>query len=274
MPQLRDIMVHVTDFDGNDLEEWGTQRLRSQEKISTYITSRTDMPFRVSVQAKIPYIVDDVTLTNKFLTWHDRYGSDDEYLNRGKSPERRHRKNSHSLSSPLRSRTDSGAFVSPKFDFLASLYVDGRKKPERRTIVYLDPRDEDFNAPDGKVRFKSRWVQGPDGSMKEHAWVFKDVGIEASFDKLLISKGGDLASSVDKSDEDLVVQSMNSAALGAEADSVNEEKSNIGQILVKIQRVILGKTRRERHYHSKHREGENDDVDMEGLKKEITHTTG
>ena len=55
MPQLRDITVRVTDSKGVELEEWAVQNLRNQHKISAYIKAKSDMPFRVSVQAKIPY---------------------------------------------------------------------------------------------------------------------------------------------------------------------------------------------------------------------------
>lgn len=55
MPQLRNITVHVTDGNGNDLEEWGVQNLRGN-KVSAYIKSTTNMPFRVSIRPKIPYM--------------------------------------------------------------------------------------------------------------------------------------------------------------------------------------------------------------------------
>ena len=54
MPQLRDITVHITDADGNDLEEWGVQNLRGN-RISAYIKSTTDMPFMVKLRPRIPY---------------------------------------------------------------------------------------------------------------------------------------------------------------------------------------------------------------------------
>ncbi len=58
MPQLRDVTVHVTDVHGNDLEEWGVQSLRGN-KVSAYIKSTTDMPFRITVQPKMPYFKDE-----------------------------------------------------------------------------------------------------------------------------------------------------------------------------------------------------------------------
>lgn len=55
MPQLRDITVRVTDTEGNEFEEWAVQYLRNQHKVSAYIKARSNLPFRVTVQAKIPY---------------------------------------------------------------------------------------------------------------------------------------------------------------------------------------------------------------------------
>ena len=46
MPSLRGLTVHVTDKEGNDLKEWGVQRLRSPThgsvngaRVSAYIQS-------------------------------------------------------------------------------------------------------------------------------------------------------------------------------------------------------------------------------------------
>ena len=55
MPQLRGITVRVTDAEGNELEEWAVQHLRKQPKVSAYIKAQSNMPFRVTVQAQIPY---------------------------------------------------------------------------------------------------------------------------------------------------------------------------------------------------------------------------
>lgn len=55
MPQVQNVTVHVTDEDGKDLEEWGVRNLRGNHA-SAYIRSTTDMPFKVSIRPKIPYI--------------------------------------------------------------------------------------------------------------------------------------------------------------------------------------------------------------------------
>lgn len=181
---------------------------------------------------------------------------------------------STSISSPMRSQAITNNSSPPPFHLLASLFLDGRQKAERKVVVYLDSSDQDFAGPDGKVTFRSRWVQGNDGSLKEHSWVFKDVGIETVFDKMLINGGDDCAEIREELDEDIMVAAMTATDLGVERN-VEEDKSNIGQILVVIERVILGPKWMDKHYCSKHQEGEEiEDVDMAGVKNEITHTTG
>ena len=154
------------------------------------------------------------------------------------------------------------------------MYLDGRDKPERRVIVYLDPHDEDYNKPDGEVTIKTRWAQGKDGTLKEQAWVFKDVGIETMFDKLIIAGDIDIATPIPNSSEDALVEAMDIAYLSGDADMIREEKSKVGQILVVIERVKLGEKWRDNHFRAKHKEGEPQDVDMQGVGKDITHTTG
>lgn len=70
----------------------------------------------------------------------------------------------------------------PPYDFLASLFLDNRQTAHRQAIVYLDPLNEDFASPCGKIKLHSRWVQGNDGNLKEYLWGFKDVGIETAFE--------------------------------------------------------------------------------------------
>ena len=154
------------------------------------------------------------------------------------------------------------------------MYLDGRDKPERRVIVYLDPYDEDYNKPNGEVSIKTRWAQGKDGTLKEQAWVFKDVGIETMFDKLIIAGDIDIATPIPKRSEDALVEAMNIAYLSGDADMIREEKSKVGQIVVVIERVKLGEKWRDHHFRAKHEESEYHDVDMQGVGKDITHTAG
>ena len=199
--------------------------------------------------------------------------SDDGYIDRY-YPRRWPRPSYQTLSPPIRPQVRSLDITPPPYHFLASLFLDGRQKAERRIVVYLDPKDEDFSPPNGKVKFKSRWVQGSDGAMREHSWVFKDVGIETVFDKMLINGERNSAGELAEQDEDTMIAAMNATELGAGGNSQKDEKSGIGQILVVIQRVILGNKWIEPNYRSKHQEGEAEDVDMDGIKNEITHSAG
>lgn len=162
MPYLRGLTVHIIDSEGNDLQEWGTQNLHRQQRISTYIQSTTGLSFQVSVQPRIPFIDRGHPL------------SDPESGSRGHQATRKVGRNAGKpLSSPI--RTPNIQTPNPPYSFLASLYLDGRRTPERRVVVYLDPDNEDFTGPDGKVLFKHRWVQTSDDTMTEHAWIFKEV---------------------------------------------------------------------------------------------------
>ena len=137
--------------------------------------------------------------------------------------------------------------------------------------MYLDPADRDFNAPDGKVNFRHRWVQSKDGSLTEQAWVFKEKAIEGVFDRLMIT-GGQVTT--EGCDEEAMVHAMQSAGLTNE-DDFGSEKNKVGQIVVEIKRIVLGQKTYDNNYRSKHQEGRDEgDISMDGLKPEITHATG
>ena len=202
--------------------------------------------------------------------------NDDDYLHSLSSPVTKHIKREpeydrQSFSKPFGRSTIHTP--PPPFHLLASLYLDGRTKPERKVVIYLDPDDEDFSRPHGIVNLKTRWVRGTDGSLKEHGWVFRDVGIETVFDRMLIAGAFD-KSKMNKQDEDDIVDAMNSAYLAEHGDPVNEEASKVGQIIVKVERVKLGEKWSDPDFRPKHREGEGEDVDMDGATRDITHTAG
>ena len=140
--------------------------------------------------------------------------------------------------------------------------------------MYLDPDDVDYNHPDGKVQMKTRWVEGNDGTLKEHAWVFKDVGIETTFDKMLLSGDRQVSGTVNKRDEDAIIAAMESTELKADGDIKREEKCQVGQIVVKIQRVKLGEKWDDKNFRAKFKEGDIKDVNMDGANADITHTAG
>ena len=174
-------------------------------------------------------------------------------------------------SSPIRARSLPSS--PPPFHLLATLYLDGRETPERRTIIYLDPAYEDFApGPEGQGAsgvIKSRWVTGKDGNIYEQAWVFKDVGIEAIFDKMVLIPNDN---SPEKDENDLV-DAFNRTGMCLDEDLKREESKKIGQIEVTIMRITIGRKIIDRNYRPKHQEGDHDDVDMERINSELSHTT-
>ena len=104
--------------------------------------------------------------------------------------------------------------------------------------------------------------------MNEHAWVFKEKAIETVFDKLMIAGS---QGNIEGQDTDVLIKAMESS--GFDAQEKTEKESKVGQIVVKLQRVILGEQRTASDYRSHHQEGQNEDIDMEGVQRGITHAT-
>lgn len=275
MPHLRGITVHVTDSYGKNLQEWGIQYLRQQtegKRVSAYVQSTTDVSFQVSLQPDIPFIGHDPQsnalggehASSRKELRHLKANSEDRSTDSDYG-----KKSNNSLSSPVRPSTTPQNHSAPDFALLAVLYLDGRRIPERKIIVYTDPTDKDFNAPDGKVAFKHRWVQSADGRMTEHAWQFKEKAIETVFDRLIIAGS---QADVEAQDDDALIKAMGSS--GFDAQGKTEKESKVGQIVVELQRIVLGEKRTEANYRSHHQEGEDEDINMEGVGQDITHETG
>ena len=55
MPELRNVLVHVTTRDGEPLREWGTQKIDRSGQVTCFVQSQTDMAFKVSVQPRLPF---------------------------------------------------------------------------------------------------------------------------------------------------------------------------------------------------------------------------
>ncbi|KAL9026398.1 MAG: hypothetical protein Q9196_004931 [Gyalolechia fulgens] len=313
MPQLQNVIVCVTDGDNKALEEWGVQYLRGN-KVSAYIKSTPNMPFRVSIRPRIPYpaerspdkndrrgIMKEArdearikqenfagdrnmlpsfsgqrkpgmsTTERPFGTRLENVDADEHLADRDFPYTRQYSLDdfSHPASSPIHKRKKTLEETCPPFSFLATLYLDGRIKPERTLIVYLDPNDDDFSHPNGEVMFKCRHVQGENGSVNEQAWVFKEIGIETVFEKIALrDRAEDLLDP-----EDVLVNAFNDSKLGGERSQVDEERGKVGQIVIELERVSLGKKYRDRNYRAMHSEGDMDDVDMEGGSQEVAHTT-
>ncbi|KAL8649029.1 MAG: hypothetical protein Q9210_004641 [Variospora velana] len=305
MPQLRNVTVHVTDEEGNDLEEWGVQSLRGS-KVSAYIKSTPDTPFKISVRPEIPYsderqllrdshhrasrrgfdgirikqeeseadideLAPDTRPADLYRPSAERHlrSADSDSDRRSRRPRRRGEHTSSSSTHGTRRASYKNRV--PRFSFLATLYIDGRKKPERRLVVYLDPSDSDFSHPDGLITFNHRSVQTRDGRVKHEAWVFKDIGIETIFKGLAV---GDGTKDIEDSDE-FLINAMNTSRLGGRHSEVTQEHGKVGQIVVELERIRLGKRFRDANYQSrtKHHDGDHEDVNMEGLGQDVAHQT-
>ena len=150
MPHLRGITVHVTDSDGKCIPEFGTQYLRQQSettRVSTYIQSITDLSFQVSLQPDIPFVghfsPPEKSGGEKVLPGQKKTRSmiDSEDL----SAYGDHQKlSNNTLSSSLRPSTVPPSQSPRDFALLASLFLDGRSKPERKISKalsdFLSPR--------------------------------------------------------------------------------------------------------------------------------------
>ena len=275
MPHLRGVSVHMTDSHGQNLQEWGIRYLRQHAeggRVSAYVQSTPNASFQVSLQPDIPFtehlppsaVLKGENYSTRKRTRRLTDGPDDL------STKQNHEtKSTVPLSSPGRSSIIPHGHSTPDFAFLASLYLDGRRLPERKVIVYINPADKDFNPPDGKVALKHRWVQSPDGNMTEYAWVFKEQAFETVFDKLMIA--GSEAKAEDQDDAALIKALEIS---GIDTQGNKEKESKVGQIVVELRRIVLGEKRIEPDFRSDHREGQEEDIDMAGAPWAITHATG
>lgn len=120
------------------------------------------------------------------------------------------------------------------------------------------------------MSFKHRWVQATDGSMTEHAWVFKEKAIETVFDRLMINSS---QARSEGRDENNIIEAMRSSGFGIE-EEFKMKQGGVGQIIVDIFRVILGEKSYDNHYRSKHQEGQDEDINMDDTKADVTHATG
>ena len=99
--------------------------------------------------------------------------------------------------------------------------------------------------------------------------MFKEKTIETVFDKLMIAetqvKG-------EEQDEDALIKAMESSGFNDQRET--HKASKVGQIVVELHRIVLGNKRLEADYRPHHREGQDEDVDMEGAPRDIIHATG
>jgi len=155
-----------------------------------------------------------------------------------------------------------------KWHLLASLYLDGRKVPERQTMICLDRNHEEFKRDtDGEITMRSRWVKNRDGTISSMAWVFADVGVETMLDKLLISAADAAANT---NDEDDIASALETVGLDQREEE--QAKPQMGQIVVKFERVTVNQSYEDAEYKGGRYDDEFDDVGSNKLEKDVTHT--
>lgn len=99
--------------------------------------------------------------------------------------------------------------------------------------------------------------------------MFKDIGIETVFNKIALR---DTPEDLEHP-EDALVDAFNTSNLGDGHLDAAEERGKVGQIVVELKRVRLGKKYSELGHRAKHYEGDKDDVDMEEVGQEVAHKT-
>jgi hypothetical protein len=243
----------------------GIRHLRHTNRISAYIQSTTDAAFWVSVQPDIPYVDPDHT------PYKDKVSDNFRHKRAGSEDKRQGREYNHGHSPSSFPLDGAEKAIVPPYSFLAALYLDGRTTPEREIVVYTDPNDSDFDGPNGKVWFKHRSTQTNDGRIAKYGWVFKDKAIERLFNTLSVS-GPVTVPREQSNDEDALLDAMQSLGLGV-PETVQDEGSRVGQILVEVSRITLGTRYNEDNYLPEVQEGKDDAINMDDVTGEITHST-
>ena len=174
------------------------------------------------------------------------------------------------------------------FDLTASVYIDGRAKPECRQVIYLDPAHPKYN-PEGFV-FRGRWITPPSSTGGNSTsvvsgppptpavgirnWVFTDVGIEVMMSRMELAPKSDDAE-VPTSEVDRVLDEITSAMVENLVDpsSPTADSSKPGQITVKIRRIVCGAPRDDQPFKPYHYAGDDEVADARTIGKDCTHTT-
>ncbi|KAF7507150.1 hypothetical protein GJ744_010832 [Endocarpon pusillum] len=143
------------------------------------------------------------------------------------------------------SATRTTAPRSPPFDLIVQVHIDGRRKPEVRFIVSLNPSSPDYQR---EVLLIGRRVRIPSKSGEPtrqcfHDWVFTDVGIEVLLERMGVedSTGSDARAGEDHEVAALADELQDAAKVeesGGEGDG--EQELKIGKIEVVFTRVVLG----------------------------------
>ena len=230
MPYYRDVEVEILGDGGRSFKEHGVTKNYRMKMVSCFIQSQTNERFRICINPDEDLLRRDqqqgeyeegITSDPKALTPHKEQaekmltrsaGAVDEY------------------------GRDNTKRVKP-WHLLATVKLDGRSEIERREFVLLDENDEDF-PDDGLFMIKGATVRDESGMWKQCEWVFKDVGIDVTFESLELS-GDNEGAGPAQSEEDLVNAFD---AMSAIKPTEGEERSKPGQIEVRLDRVTLNKT--------------------------------
>ena len=265
MPQLNGLSVHVLS-EGNELDEWGIQRLRKSKKVSSYIQSNTNQEFQVSIQPQLPWQESQKDLL-KLRRSSRRTKSSSVAGDFNSMSTAAVQCDNDSMSSPVHP-LDSSSDLVPEYSLIAELYLDGRERPERRSLVYLDPSHKDF-AEDGKVIMKHRWIRDRDGNLREHKWVFKEKGIETVLNTLDLN----CPDKADGDDEDMLSKALATSGIVNGITEQIESHNAAGQIVIILKRIILGASYVDPHHRFLSRTSSGEDTEMGEAGKEVTHIT-
>lgn len=100
--------------------------------------------------------------------------------------------------------------------------------------------------------------------------------METLFDRLFLDKStrntSDEMNSINDNDGQLAA-ALNAMGINADRDNAREENLRVGQIVVEVRRVVLGSRWENRRFKAKHREGQDEDIEMGSSgADEVSHT--
>jgi hypothetical protein len=132
----------------------------------------------------------------------------------------------------------------PPFDLIAEVFIDGRTKPEIRSVVYLDPSNF-YYSKRGMV-LKGRRVRAPSkkGELVKtciHDWVFKDVGIEVLLERMGVEDSIDDDGNETRADQEVAgLADLLQDTAHVDTKEEDEQELKIGRIEIVFTRVVLG----------------------------------
>ncbi|KAL9130429.1 MAG: hypothetical protein Q9217_001396 [Psora testacea] len=164
---------------------------------------------------------------------------------------------------PSKTRASTTA---PGYSLLANLYLDGREEPEKRTILHLDPAHPEYLS-DGRYSINRRWIKTAEGALREHVWVFRERAVEDVLQRLNLNRQDD----VDVKDENNLAGALESAHLRNIDEELLRSNTKIGQIVIEVEKVIVGPMRVDHNHLFTDMKGRDNDLDMTEAGKDVTH---